>query len=91
MAKLKFTTFQQTPPPVQPQIVRNISVNLQSRSFKPLTITRTVKNEQARNPNSIIIDTRDSSDEEEENAQDVQSIHKNKTRKRRRSSFGVSH
>ena len=52
MKKLKFT-FHQTPEPVEPspQIIRNISVNSQSPSFTPLTITRTVKNEQARNPN----------------------------------------
>jgi len=61
-------------------------IKRQKPKFKPvLTITRTVKNEQARNPNSMIIDTRDSSDEDDENKV-IQSIHKTKvTRKRRRS------
>ena len=56
-------------------------------SYSPLVITRTVKNESVRNPNAIIIDTRDSSDEEDEAEVEkkVNAIHHKHTRKRRRS------
>ena len=50
-------------------------------------ITRTVKNDNATNPNDIIIDPRDSSDEEEveEDQKTFSSIHR--SRKRRKSRF----
>jgi hypothetical protein len=85
VANLQFT-IKRVSPPIQKKIENNIqNANL---SFN---ITRTVKNEQARNPNSLIIDTRDSSEEEENQNQVkvipkiVQSLHSKQTAKKRRS------
>lgn len=89
VANLQFT-IKRVSPPIQKKIENNIqNANL---SFN---ITRTVKNEQARNPNSLIIDTRDSSEEEENQNQVkvipkiVQSLHSKQTAKKRRSSRAV--
>ena len=81
-------TIHVNPDPFSRRIPKESETESEAEDEKPepeiirqpiLSIKRTVKNEQARNPNSIIIDTWDSSDEEED---EIKIVHK---RKRRRS------